>query len=78
MIISDCTGNWWKIFKYFILQKKKTSTAGESRTGSLQVSITALQPLTYSAGQHILYSICTIGNTRKIAEYNELFRWKLF
>ena len=39
-----------KILNYFILPKKKT--AGETRTRSLRVRITVLQPLTYSAVQH--------------------------
>ena len=61
-IISLCTGNWWK--KYFnTLFFNKKSSAGETRTSSLRVRTTALQPLTYSAVQHeidFIYCICTL------------------
>ena len=82
-----------KIFKFFILQKnnnKKTSTSGETQTRRLRVRITALQPLTNAPTLQyntrlIAYnvfvlssSICTIGNKRRIAKYNELFRRKIF
>ena len=78
-IISLCTGNWWKMFKYFILQKKK-STAGETRTRSLRVRITYLlctRLIAYTVFV-LCSSTCTIGNTRTIAKYNELFHRKLF
>ena len=41
-----------KYLSTLFLKKKKTSTAGETQTRSLPVSITGLQTLTYSAVQH--------------------------
>ena len=86
-IISLCTGNWWKKYFNTLFIKKKKSTAGETRTRSLQfvpLRYNHLPTLQYNT-RLIAYTVfvlrsstCTIGNTRKIAKYNELFRRKLF
>ena len=84
-IISLCTGNWWKIFKYFILKKKTPQVRLELAASEfVTLRYNHLPTLLYNTRliAYTVFVLCsstsTIGNTRKIAKYNELFRRKLF